>query len=218
MADSDNNGNSGFIDIDEKLKAEMFRFDCPSPLELGEYQLNLVPREEKQKIENHLTSCPYCREELDYSKQVIKTPFKAGKQDSLRDIPTCKVIPFKQEIIYHDDTAIPLEAVRSDGPGSENRKITIKVDKHRSLVMFYTITGENTHYVFNGQFVPDTRMENKIIGALIEVWQEENIRTTAVVDDLCAFFFTLKELTPLVIRVSHKEGTLLSIKLDLKRK
>ncbi|MBN2532885.1 MAG: hypothetical protein JXB88_08340 [Spirochaetales bacterium] len=213
MAGSQNNNDPGFTDIEERIKSGMYRFDCPSPLELGEYQLNLFTHISKQEIEDHIKSCPYCCEELRYMKEYIKTPVKNDKTDFQEDTPPV-IIPYHYEVIYHDKD-VPSRAVRGEGTGDENRKITIKLDKNRLLVMYYTMNREEHHYVIHCQFVPDIRMEKKIIGALIEIWQDNKIQTTALVDDLCAFLFKLKKLTPVIIRISHKQGTLLSMKLDV---
>ena len=47
-----------------RLRAALHRFDCPSPLALGEYNLGLVSAEDRTRIASHVLECPTCAEEL----------------------------------------------------------------------------------------------------------------------------------------------------------
>jgi hypothetical protein len=46
------------------LKTKLFRSTCPTPLELGEYQLDNLPQQERLAIARHIRDCPYCRAEV----------------------------------------------------------------------------------------------------------------------------------------------------------
>jgi hypothetical protein len=48
-----------------QVKAGLYRGRCPTPLELGEYQQNLLSRELRREIKYHLETCTDCIEELD---------------------------------------------------------------------------------------------------------------------------------------------------------
>jgi hypothetical protein len=47
------------------LAQNLYRTPCPSSLELGEYRLKMLSKEESARIEAHLTWCPGCRSELE---------------------------------------------------------------------------------------------------------------------------------------------------------
>ncbi len=47
------------------LTRSLFRIDCPSSLELGEYQLGLLPVETSIAIARHASVCPYCTAEIE---------------------------------------------------------------------------------------------------------------------------------------------------------
>lgn len=57
-----------------ELTARLYRFACPTPLELGEYHLGTLARDRSQAIAGHLAGCPHCTRELvdleDYLHQV----------------------------------------------------------------------------------------------------------------------------------------------------
>ena len=50
--------------IHNRLSARLFRLTCPSPLELGEYHLDLLDRTRADAIEPHLRECPHCSREV----------------------------------------------------------------------------------------------------------------------------------------------------------
>jgi hypothetical protein len=50
--------------IDIRLTTQLYRIDCPSPEDLGEYHLNILPDEQTQAVRQHVPSCPHCGQEL----------------------------------------------------------------------------------------------------------------------------------------------------------
>jgi hypothetical protein len=64
---------------DEKtLFAHLFRTECPTPLELGEWSLNLVDANRYQAIRSHLDICSHCEEELAAITAVVSKPLFEG--------------------------------------------------------------------------------------------------------------------------------------------
>jgi hypothetical protein len=55
---------AGYAADEERLGRLLFRFDCPSALALGEYQLGTLPAATSRRIAAHLTRCPHCAAEL----------------------------------------------------------------------------------------------------------------------------------------------------------
>jgi hypothetical protein len=51
-------------EFEDKLSALLYRVDCPSTTDLGEYQLGMFSRERTNEITKHLENCPHCRREL----------------------------------------------------------------------------------------------------------------------------------------------------------
>jgi len=46
------------------LTRQLYRIDCPSPLDLGQYHLGVLPDEQAAQVSGHLTQCPHCRREI----------------------------------------------------------------------------------------------------------------------------------------------------------
>jgi anti-sigma factor RsiW len=50
--------------LQDWLTARLYRFNCPSPIELGEYQLGILPGERAAAMARHLAECPRCAQEV----------------------------------------------------------------------------------------------------------------------------------------------------------
>jgi hypothetical protein len=47
-----------------RLAAHLYRFTCPTPLELGEYHMELLDRDQAADVAQHLGECPHCSREV----------------------------------------------------------------------------------------------------------------------------------------------------------
>jgi hypothetical protein len=50
--------------MQDRLTAGLYRVTCPSPTELGEYHLGVLPRDQGVAVARHLTDCPHCSREV----------------------------------------------------------------------------------------------------------------------------------------------------------
>lgn len=49
----------------DRLRARLYRAQCPTPHELGEYHLGLLPPTLAKAVVRHLSGCPHCQREVD---------------------------------------------------------------------------------------------------------------------------------------------------------
>ncbi|MDY7078766.1 MAG: zf-HC2 domain-containing protein [Chloroflexota bacterium] len=45
------------------LTTQLYRITCPSPVELGEYHLGMLPQDRMAAVDQHLSECPHCTRE-----------------------------------------------------------------------------------------------------------------------------------------------------------
>lgn len=57
--------------IENKLAAQLYRFACPSPEDLGEFHLQMLPPQKAVAIAQHLPACPHCTQELTQLQQYL---------------------------------------------------------------------------------------------------------------------------------------------------
>jgi hypothetical protein len=54
---------------EKKLKAILFRRFCPTELELGEFELELLDKPRQDEIASHIANCPHCQKDLEQIRQ-----------------------------------------------------------------------------------------------------------------------------------------------------
>ncbi|MBN2737009.1 MAG: hypothetical protein JXR70_08525 [Spirochaetales bacterium] len=206
------------------LQSILFRFDCPTPLELGEYTLascrGKMPEELIAAIEAHIAQCPYCKDEVEAAKALKGRGFP--EQKIAFEGETGKILPFRQEVSYFETEESDYPKASGfrgkEGPkGPKSNKIAIKIDEKQSLNMYYRLTQEGSDFTLYGQFLPEDQINLKLEDSHLEIWQGKEIRCYHNMDELLAFQCRIPELSPVNIRVSSSEGTWLAFKLDLDR-
>jgi hypothetical protein len=55
------------------LRQALYRFDCPQPHQLGEYELDVVEPDERLRIASHAADCDLCGAELRMLRQFLAT-------------------------------------------------------------------------------------------------------------------------------------------------
>ena len=60
--------------LEKKLKALLFRSDCPSKMDLGEYELGILGTLRRDELATHLTACPHCQYDLVQMRQFMADP------------------------------------------------------------------------------------------------------------------------------------------------
>ena len=58
-------------DFHNRLAAKLYRLDCPSSTNLGEYQLGLLSGTKEEVIRRHLGECPHCSAEITQLKNYL---------------------------------------------------------------------------------------------------------------------------------------------------
>jgi hypothetical protein len=69
--------------LEARLTTAYYRSDCPSPMELGEYRLGLLARQQARQITRHVIACPHCGRELAHLERFLGDLAPAPKPDLL---------------------------------------------------------------------------------------------------------------------------------------
>lgn len=57
--------------LQKRMTAEFYRLTCPSPSELGEYHLGMLPDVQREAVQHHLDTCPRCSSEVTQLKSYL---------------------------------------------------------------------------------------------------------------------------------------------------
>jgi hypothetical protein len=60
--------------IEKKLKSILYRSDCPSNMDLGEYELGILDPPRRDEIASHLVACLPCQNDLQEIRQFMAVP------------------------------------------------------------------------------------------------------------------------------------------------
>ena len=73
--------------VQARLTAQLYRVACPSPQELGEYHLGVLPRDRAAAVSRHLAACPHCAREVEQLRgylDILAPDVKPGPLDRIR--------------------------------------------------------------------------------------------------------------------------------------
>jgi hypothetical protein len=165
--------------MEDKLAAHLYRLTCPDSLELGEYEMGILPSARLSFIRSHLAECPHCRSEITglqlYLRQLVPE-FRLSAADRLK-IWIARLIPPAPE---GGLAPSPAFAVRGEGRGlhvyeAGDAQLTIEVQDDLEK-------GERK------------RMSGLILGVETEklvahLWREGRHLNMLAVDELGGFIF-----------------------------
>jgi hypothetical protein len=60
--------------LQNRLKKELYRVTCPTPVELGDYHLGFLPDPQKLVVAQHVRECPLCRREVADLEEFLGEP------------------------------------------------------------------------------------------------------------------------------------------------
>ena len=159
--------------LQHRMRARLYRSTCPSSMELGEYQLGLMPAAQVLVVSQHVRGCPHCRREIAGLEEFLA---ESDVQPGL--FQTAKVL-FARLV---DSGAAPaFGALRGESKGPlmfEADGIVITLDVQ---------PGSNSYASILGQLAADD--QDEWTGAKVELMQTDSPQLTASMDDLGAFRF-----------------------------
>lgn len=89
-----------------RLTQVLHRFDCPSSLTIGEYQVDLLPPDDRTRVAQHLLECPHCAAELQTLRSFMSGPLlddrmlqreaQPGTMERLRRVVATLVSPSRE--------------------------------------------------------------------------------------------------------------------------
>jgi hypothetical protein len=79
--DMQSRGDAG--GFEHQLRRALYRFDCPDPLALGEYQSDLLDMATRTEVAAHLLDCDDCRAELQTLRAFLAEPEPAVSEPIL---------------------------------------------------------------------------------------------------------------------------------------
>lgn len=160
------------------LEARLFRGDCPSTIELGDYHLGLLPVARSVAIARHVIECPHCTREVAELRAYL-VPLAPPQGDGLLEDLKVLVARWLGAPKEGGLAAPGLAVLRGGAPGP----LTLEADG--ILLLLDIQPGEAGALQLLGQVAaPD---QDRWTGAAVELRRDGGLQGQAAVDDLGAF-------------------------------
>ena len=160
--------------LQNRLRASLYRTDCPSSMELGEYHLGYLPASQELVIAQHVRQCPQCRREM------AELGVFLAESDVQPDLLERAKVLFAR-LVGGSGSTPAFGALRGESKGPlvfEADGVVITLDVQ---------AGPNGQMSILGQVAADD--QDQWTGATVRLQQVEMRDLTADVDDLGAFSF-----------------------------
>jgi hypothetical protein len=166
--------------IERNLSTSLYRVTCPPSNDLGEYHLQMLPKEQTEAIRQHLTACPHCPKEL-AQLQTYLADLAPDLDYTLQERVKIWIARLLPNPLEGSLVAAPAFALRgeSDGPlmfEAGSYQLTLEIQDDPTNPGFRTILG----LVIGGE---DTLQK-------VELWQDGRSIQETKLDDLGNFVFT----------------------------
>jgi hypothetical protein len=165
------------------ITAQLYRITCPTPVDLGDYVLGLLPAGQSALVAEHLRDCLHCTREIsqltEYLGDLAPAP-KANPLEQVKVLVARLVGEMQPGKLFGGATFAPAyAALRGETPGP----ITLQADG--ILILLGVQPGAEGRVDVLGQISADE--QDRWLGAAVELRQGGVLQATVSVDDLGTF-------------------------------
>ena len=184
--------------LQNELISRLYRINCPSSLELGEYHLHMLPASQMLMVRQHVSECPHCTRELTQLEEFFLSDL-APTENSL--LGQAKVLIARLMGAEVDSGLAPALRGESKGP------LTFEADGIVIVLDIQPVNDGKVHIL--GQVAADN--QDQWTGALVEFRQGDELQFSTTVDDLGAFRSDSIEPGSKELRITPKDGSLILV-------
>lgn len=167
---------NALADLQNRLTSGLYRITCPSPMELGEFHLHMLPASEMHLIRHHISECPHCTRELAQVEAFFLSDL-APTETSL--FGQAKVL-IARLVSGLGEPGQTVAALRGDAKGP----LTLQADG--LIIVLDVQPGKEGNVNILGQLAAED--QDQWTGALVELHQGGDLEFSSTVDDLGAFY------------------------------
>lgn len=208
-----------FLEAERAFKQTLYRFECPSSLELVEYQSGDMPESSANNIAQHLKGCPRCRTELDGLNAL-------DQREASASVPVLPLLPFQPNALSRRRRSnpaarypqLPLRFQPSAhlSPGAALRgdvplTLDVSLDELLITLNLKRLPGSAT---LSGVLVTDDpAQETQWHGALVQCSLNEKLIGQKLLDTRLSFEFVLvgDAPAPISLYIIATDGTTLAL-------
>jgi len=168
--------------VQKNMKRRLYRHNCPSPMELGEYHLGLLPSPQKMVVTQHLRGCPVCRLEVAQLEEFMQEP--TPQPDIIQSIRVLIAKLISGGGVSQDQTGSSLSPVSAGLRGEEDEPFIYQAENIQIAIEVQNDVEQPGHKTLLGLI---TGLDSS--GFIMEAYQEGKVVTTTFVDEIGNFIF-----------------------------
>lgn len=181
--------------LQNRLQKQLYRASCPSPMELGEYHLRLLPSPQALVIAQHVRECPLCRREMAELEDFLADPDAQPGFFGAVKVLVARLI--SQPEMGHAGVAL-----RGEKSG------TLIFEADGVVITLDIQPGAKGDLSILGQLAADD--QDHWNGAVVELQQAETLLTSPM-DDLGAFNFGALHPGSMQLTITSSQGTVVKV-------
>jgi hypothetical protein len=185
--------------LQERLTSRLYRVNCPSSMELGEYHLRMLPAPRMLVVAQHLRECPHCAREVAELQGFVSDLEPTAEGGLLQ-----KARVLVARLLSPGDPAFaPAMALRGESKGP----LTFAAEGIVIVLDIQPTTEGRTNIL--GQVAADS--QDQWTGALVELRRGNQLKMSSIIDDLGAFRCEGVMPGQLELRITPNNGSIVVI-------
>jgi anti-sigma factor RsiW len=160
------------------MRKVLYRFDCPTPHQLGEFHLGVAAPPDAERVSQHVAGCPLCQADLGTLRGFMEAQAIRPLAKAEPEAPP-SVFGWVQEVVAKLLPATPATALR----GSLSPQIIAAADG--VTIILTPQTAADGSLSVSGQIAADD--QDRWTEAVVQLRRADDLLATALVDDLGGF-------------------------------
>ena len=195
--------------LQNQFRKQLYRSNCPTSVELGDYHLGLLTAPQALIVSQHLRECALCSREVAELEEFLADPvpevglLRAAKLLIAR-LVNGNTEPGRQ--VNDGFTQVSVHALRGEVKGP----LTFKAD---GIVIVLDIqpTSDGKANLLGQVAADSAEDQDQWTGALVELRQDKHLEFSATLDDLGSFQYQDIIPGPKELQITKKDGSLIVV-------
>jgi hypothetical protein len=179
--------------VDALVSQHLFRWDCPTSQQLGDFQVGMLDQAAQIRIAQHLRLCVYCQKEIGELQAFLDIPRPTSTTPKM----LTKVVKRINELIGELTTPVLAPVLRGTDIGP-------LMFKAADITIFLQLQITQKRYTLVGQILDD--QQDRWRGALVKVYQFNAMESVGIVDDTMNFQCNLSQTGVSDVRIIAETG------------
>lgn len=182
------------------LEQRLHRWNCPDANTLADYQMDLLPSADQQRVAEHIAACAYCQVEIATLRDFLASPDAPPLQPTAKPpVNTAsRISKLPHAYLARVSAAQQMAALRGKTSGP------IMAETENGITLFLELHSEPLGLLLIGQLVASN--QDLWTDAIVQLFQADQFVATGFVNELGEFQCKLIDSSPITLRIRAGSG------------